>query len=82
VHADLADPLAGVVLEADSFEFHGNRADFRRDCERYDELVAAGWTLLRLPWELVMFDPDRVVRLVIEAMTGGRRGSSERTVPT
>jgi very-short-patch-repair endonuclease len=82
VHADLADPLTGVVLEADSFEFHGSRADFRRDCERYDELVAAGWTVLRLPWELVMFDPDRVVRLVREAMTGGRRGSSERTVPT
>jgi very-short-patch-repair endonuclease len=82
VHVDLADPLSGVALEADSFEFHGNRADFRRDCERYDELVAAGWTVLRLPWELVMFHPDSVVRLVCAAMTGARAGSSERTVPT
>ncbi len=82
VHADLADPLSGVVLEADSFEFHGGRADFRRDCERYDELVAAGWIVLRLPWELVMFHPETVVRLVRAAMTGGRGGSSERTVPT
>ncbi len=82
VHADLADPLSGVVLEADSFEFHGSRADFRRDCERYDELVAAGWLVLRLPWELVMFQPETVVRLVRAAMTGGRGGSSERTVPT
>ena len=82
VHADLADPLSGVVLEADSFEFHGSRADFRRDCERYDELVAAGWIVLRLPWELVMFHPETVVRLVREAMTGGRAASSERTVPT
>jgi very-short-patch-repair endonuclease len=71
-----------VVLEADSFEFHGSRADFRRDCERYDELVAAGWTVLRLPWELVMFHPETVVRLVRGAMTGGRWTSSERTVPT
>lgn len=82
LHADLADPSAGVVIEADSFEFHGGRADFRRDCERYDELVAAGWVVLRLPWELVMFDPPEVVRLVRAAMTGGRPGSSERTVPT
>jgi very-short-patch-repair endonuclease len=82
VHADLADPLTGVALEADSFEFHGNRADFRRDCERYDELMAAGWTVLRLPWELVMFEPETVVRLVHATMTGARAASSERTVPT
>jgi very-short-patch-repair endonuclease len=82
LHADLADPLAGVALEADSFEFHGNRGDFRRDCERYDELVAAGWTVLRLPWELVMFQSETVVRLVRAAMTSGRTASSERTVPT
>jgi hypothetical protein len=61
VHADLADPVARVVLEADSFEFHGNRAD--------------------LPWELVMFEPDTVVRLVRATMTTGRTPSSERTVP-
>jgi very-short-patch-repair endonuclease len=82
LHVDLADPLAGVVLEADSFEFHGSRADFRRDCERYDELVAAGWTVLRLPWELVLHDHARLLRLVRAAMTGERPGSSERTVPT
>ncbi len=82
LHVDLADPVAGVVLEADSFEFHGSRADFRRDCERYDELVAAGWRVLRLPWELVMHDRERLLRLVRAAMTGGRGGSFERTVPT
>ena len=32
---------SGIVLEADSFEFHGERAAFGRDCERYDELVVA-----------------------------------------
>lgn len=82
LQVDLADPFAGVVLEADSFEFHGSRADFRRDCERYDELVAAGWVVLRLPWELVMFDHEKVLRLVTEAMNGGHGGSSERTVRT
>jgi len=43
--------------------------------------VAAGWIVLRLPWELVMFEPETVVRLVRATMTSGRTPSSERTVP-
>ncbi len=61
---DLADETLELVLEADSFEFHGERAALSRDCERYDELVSRGWLVLRFTWEQVMLRPS------------GSRGSS------
>ncbi|MGQ7295540.1 hypothetical protein [Quadrisphaera sp. KR29] len=53
---DLVDPALRLVLEADSFEWHGGRSALAADCRRYDELVAEGWTVLRFAWEQVMFD--------------------------
>ncbi len=67
---DLADPVARVVLEADSFTHHGHRAALSRDCRRYDELVIRGWTVLRFAWEQVMFDQDWVVATVQAALAG------------
>jgi very-short-patch-repair endonuclease len=61
---DLADEALGIVLEADSFEFHGERAALGRDCERYDELVARGWLVLRFSWEQVMLRPEWVARVI------------------
>jgi very-short-patch-repair endonuclease len=66
LYADLADVDRRVVLEADSFAHHGTRAAFARDCERYNDLVAAGWTVLRFPWEHVMLSPERVMWALVE----------------
>ena len=44
-----------AALEADSDTHHGSRAGLTRDCERYDELVAAGCQVLRFGDEQVMF---------------------------
>ncbi|MGZ4625242.1 MAG: DUF559 domain-containing protein [Kineosporiaceae bacterium] len=55
VRVDLADAEWRIVVEADSFEHHGSRGAFARDCERYDELVVAGWVVVRFAWEHVMF---------------------------
>ena len=60
VRPDLIDEDRRLVLEADSFEWHGKRSALRRDCRRYNAIVAAGWTLLRFSWEDVMHDPDYV----------------------
>ena len=57
---DLADVRLEVALEADSFEWHGDRASLHRDANRYNAFVAAGWLVLRFSWEEVMFHPDRV----------------------
>ncbi|WP_345507208.1 DUF559 domain-containing protein [Terrabacter aeriphilus] len=61
---DLADPDLRIVLEAESFEFHAERAAFGRDCERYDELTSRGWLVLRFTWEQVMLRRDWVARVV------------------
>ena len=63
---DLADPGLRVALEADSFRHHGDRAAFRADCRRYDELVRIGWVVLRFAWEDVMFDRPWVARMVCD----------------
>ncbi|TDD28626.1 DUF559 domain-containing protein [Kribbella turkmenica] len=61
---DLGHRRARLALEADGFEFHGSRRDFAADCHRYDELVAAGWLVLRLTYEQVIGDPAWVVAMV------------------
>lgn len=73
---DLADVELGIVLEADSFEHHGSRADLVRDCRRYDELAVRGWLVLRFAWEHVMFEPDWVLTTVQQAVA--LRGLSAR----
>lgn len=60
VRPDLVDVRLRLVVEADSFEWHGDRAALRRDARRYDLLVADGWTVLRFAYEDVMHDPDWV----------------------
>lgn len=57
---DLVDRRLKIALEADSFEWHGGRADLARDARRYNALVVAGWWVLRFSWEEVMLHPDRV----------------------
>jgi very-short-patch-repair endonuclease len=68
---DLADAALQIAIEAESYEFHGSRKQFRRDCRRYTELGARGWVVLRFTWHEVMFQPDYVRRML--AMTVGTR---------
>jgi very-short-patch-repair endonuclease len=65
---DLADRARRLIIEGDSYTHHGTRAAFRADCDRYNELVAAGWTVLRFTWEHVMLRPDRVIDLIKETV--------------
>ena len=68
---DLVDGRLGIVLEADSFEWHGDRAALARDARRYNALVVNGWLVLRFTWEDVMFHPDEVA-LVLQAAVAER----------
>lgn len=62
--ADLVDVRLRLVIEADSFEFHGRRNLLKRDCERYNAFVVDGWLVVRFAWEHVMFEPDYVARVL------------------
>lgn len=77
VRPDLVDLDLGLVLEADSFEWHGGRAELRRDARRYNQMVTDGWIVLRFAWEDVMFDQDRVRSCLVAAVAlAGRRGEA------
>jgi very-short-patch-repair endonuclease len=62
VQPDLVDVARRVVLEADSFTWHGDRSALRWDSRRYNNLVVRGWLVLRFSWEDVMHDQDYVRR--------------------
>jgi very-short-patch-repair endonuclease len=64
------------VVEADSFEWHGNRASVRRDCRRYNALAIRGWIVLRFSWEDVMFQPQ-YVRQTLQEVAGVVNGRSK-----
>lgn len=65
---DLGHRPARVALEAEGYEFHGSAGDFSADCRRYDELVAAGWLVLRFTYQQVIGDPEWVVATVRSAV--------------
>ena len=65
---DLGDPVSGLLLEADSFLWHGQRAALERDARRYDELVSRGFLVLRFTWEQVLSDPAWVLTMVRRAL--------------
>jgi very-short-patch-repair endonuclease len=61
---DLVDEDHRIVIEADSFEWHGDRGALRRDARRYNLLVVDGWLVLRFSWEDVMFDQHYVAQVL------------------
>lgn len=77
---DLGDPVRRIALEAEGYEFHGSRKGFDRDCRRYDELVRAGWLVLRFSWEQVMYDQSWVGDTVEDVLRlrGGVPGRRKR----
>ncbi|MEP6814257.1 MAG: DUF559 domain-containing protein [Marmoricola sp.] len=77
VRPDLVDEDLRIVLEADSFEWHGKRASLRKDCRRYNLLVVDGWLVLRFAWEDVMHDQD-YVRAVLVAISNLVLGRTQR----
>lgn len=74
---DLVDVDRRLILEADSFEWHGSRQALVRDARRYNDFVAAGWLVLRFSWEDVMYHPDDVLR-VLRAVASHRRTECDR----
>ena len=73
-HPDLVDERLGIVIEADSFEFHTSQEAHARDCVRYTALIVDGWLVLRFTWHQVMHSPAyvRAVLADVVARTGRR----------
>ncbi len=74
-HPDLADPINGIAIEADSFAHHAaSKSDHDADCVRYNALTVGGWVVLRFTWEQAMFSPGDVVTTVRAALALVRAG--------
>jgi very-short-patch-repair endonuclease len=76
---DFAYLRARLVVEADGFEFHSKRADYRRDRQKSNLFCRLDWSLLRFTWEDVRFAPDDVVEAVrVELSKPPRRQRAAR----
>jgi very-short-patch-repair endonuclease len=64
---DLTDRRLGIVAEANSFSWHGDRRALRSDCRRYNRLTVAGWLVLRFAWEDVMLHASDVQACLVAA---------------
>ena len=70
---DLVDPDLRIIIEAESFAWHGETAALTRDCVRYNAFAVAGWVVVRFSWYQVMFEPAYVLRLLEELVEQVRR---------
>jgi very-short-patch-repair endonuclease len=57
-----------LVIEIDGREFHTDPEVFESDRHRQNLLVLHGWRVLRVTWQMIQSQPDRVIALVREAM--------------
>lgn len=61
---DFAWPGVRLVVEADGFAFHSDRAAYRSDRRRTNALEQLGWRVLRFSWEDVVHAPEQVVATI------------------
>lgn len=57
-----------LVVEVDSWRFHGDRRAFERDRARDADLVSRGFRVIRVTWRQVTDDPQAVVARVAAAL--------------
>jgi hypothetical protein len=59
---DFRLPNTPVVIECDGYAFHSSPADFERDRQRTNALIARGYKPLRWTWRLVHDEPQRLLK--------------------
>jgi very-short-patch-repair endonuclease len=67
---DVAFPEQRLVIEIDGRRYHDERSDaFEDDRARQNELIAAGWRVLRFTWRALTRYPDRVLASILGLLT-------------
>ncbi|WP_241004256.1 endonuclease domain-containing protein [Conexibacter sp. SYSU D00693] len=67
-HADLAWPDHQLLVEADSWTFHGNQRQWQRDHDRDLAAATKGWRTIRITHAQVHEHPGRVVAALRAAL--------------
>jgi very-short-patch-repair endonuclease len=65
---DFAYPDAKVIIEAESHRWHSGPRAIDKDNDRYDELRALGWIVIRVTWHQLMNEPHKVIERVRDAL--------------
>ena len=68
---DLLDHRLGLVIEAESYQWHSSRTALARDVRRYTWCARLGYTVVRFTWEEVMFQPDYVRAVLLDLVALG-----------
>jgi very-short-patch-repair endonuclease len=55
---------AGLIVEADSRRYHDTDSAFQHDRRREQQLLLAGWRVVRCTWEQVEGEPRRLAETV------------------
>lgn len=71
---DLAFPDEQVAIEVDGWAWHHDVERFRRDRQRQNAVVLAGWTVLRFTWHDLTQRPDEVVAEIRAAINDRQIG--------
>jgi very-short-patch-repair endonuclease len=61
-------PKERVVVEADSYGYHGDRPAFERDHQSTVDLQVAGYRVLRTTYKMLQSNPRPFLRLVRESL--------------
>jgi very-short-patch-repair endonuclease len=73
MEVDALWPDARLAIELDGFAFHNTKQAFQRDRTRSNDLVEAGYTLLRFTWADVVRDGTATAARVSRALAAARR---------
>ncbi|MDQ4119241.1 MAG: DUF559 domain-containing protein [Actinomycetota bacterium] len=65
---DVAFPAARVAIEIDSWAWHTDPERFQADRRKGNDLVAAGWTVLRFTWHDIAERPDATLARIRAAL--------------
>lgn len=82
LHPDLLDEQLGIAIEAESFEWHGEKAAMTRDCARYNAFVTQGLIVVRFSWYQVTFQPAYVVEVLVAAVDLAHQHANVARGPT
>jgi very-short-patch-repair endonuclease len=72
VEVDALWPAEGVVVELDGYAFHRGARSFQRDREKTNDLLLAGYVVLRFTYEDVVRRPAATAERVARALSRAR----------
>jgi very-short-patch-repair endonuclease len=66
---DVVWPKQSLIVEVDGYTYHSHRAAFERDRRRDQELIAAGYRVIRVTWLQLRDRPIETIAIIIKALT-------------